>query len=91
MNKAELISVVAKKANLTKKETELVLTTILETIIDVVASGEKLTLVGFGSFELRERKSREGRNPKTGEKMEIPASKLPAFSVGKFFKKRLNS
>jgi DNA-binding protein HU-beta len=91
MNKAELISVVAKKTNLTKKETELVLTTILETIIDVVASGEKLSLVGFGAFELRERKSREGRNPKTGEKIEIPASKLPAFSVGKFFKKRLNS
>lgn len=91
MNKAELISVVAKKTNLTKKETELVLTTILETIIDVVASGEKLTLVGFGSFEIRERKSREGRNPKTGEKILIPASKLPAFSVGKFFKKRLNS
>lgn len=91
MNKAELISAVAKKTNLTKKETELVLTTILETIIDVVASGEKITLVGFGSFEVRERKSREGRNPKTGEKIKIPASKLPAFSVGKFFKKRLNS
>ena len=90
MNKAELISIVARKTNLTKKETELVLTTILETIVDVVASGEKITLVGFGSFEVRERKSREGRNPKTGEKIEIPTSKLPAFSVGKFFKKRLN-
>ena len=90
MNKAELISIVAKKTNLTKKETELALTTILETIVDVVASGEKITLVGFGSFEVRERKSREGRNPKTGEKIEIPTSKLPAFSVGKFFKKRLN-
>lgn len=91
MNKAELISAVAKKTNLTKKETELVLTAVLETIVDVIASGEKITLVGFGSFELRERKAREGRNPKTGEKIEIPASKLPAFSVGKFFKKRLNS
>lgn len=90
MNKAELISIVARKTNLTKKETELALTTILETIVDVVASGEKITLVGFGSFEVRERKSREGRNPKTGEKIEIPTSKLPAFSVGKFFKKRLN-
>jgi DNA-binding protein HU-beta len=91
MNKAELITIVAKKTNLTKKETELVLTTLLETIVDVIASGEKITLVGFGSFELRERKAREGRNPKTGEKIEIPACKLPAFSVGKFFKKRLNS
>jgi DNA-binding protein HU-beta len=91
MNKAELISLVAKKTNLTKKETELVLSTILETIVDVVASGEKVTLVGFGTFELRERKAREGRNPKTGEKIEIPARKLPTFSVGKFFKKRLNS
>jgi DNA-binding protein HU-beta len=91
MNKAELISTVAKKTNLTKKETELVLTALLETIVDVVASGERITLVGFGSFELRERKAREGRNPKTGEKIEIPARKLPAFSVGKFFKKRLNS
>lgn len=90
MNKAELISIVARKTNLTKKEIELALTTILETIVDVVASGEKITLVGFGSFEVRERKSREGRNPKTGEKIEIPTSKLPAFSVGKFFKKRLN-
>lgn len=90
MNKAELISIVSRKTNLTKKETELVLSTILETIVDVVASGEKITLVGFGSFEVRERKAREGRNPKTGEKIEIPTSRLPAFSVGKFFKKRLN-
>lgn len=90
MNKAQLINIVSRKTNLTKKETELALTTILETIVDVVASGEKVTLVGFGSFELRERKAREGRNPKTGEKIEIPTSRLPAFSVGKFFKKRLN-
>jgi DNA-binding protein HU-beta len=91
MNKGELVSVVAKKTNLTKKETELALTVILETIIDTLASGEKVTLVGFGSFEVRERKAREGVNPDTREKIEIPASKLPAFSVGKFFKKRLNS
>lgn len=90
MNKGELVSVVAKKTNLTKKEAELALTAILETIIDVVASGEKVTLVGFGSFELRERKAREGTHPETGERLEIPSSKLPAFSVGKFFKKRLN-
>jgi DNA-binding protein HU-beta len=91
MNKGELINIVAKKTNLTKKETELALTAILETIIDVIATGEKVTLVGFGSFEVRERKSKEGIHPETGEKIVIPSSKLPAFSVGKFFKKRLNS
>jgi DNA-binding protein HU-beta len=59
MNKGELINIVAKKTNLTKKETELALTAILETIIDVIATGEKVTLVGFGSFEVRERKYKE--------------------------------
>jgi len=91
MNKSELISAVAKKTGLTKKETELVLTAILETIIDVISSGEKMTLVGFGSFEAKERKEKEGRNPSTGEKMFVPASRVPVFSVGKFFKQRVNS
>jgi DNA-binding protein HU-beta len=91
MNKGELVSAVAKKTGLTKKETELVLTTILETIIDVISSGEKITLVGFGSFETRDRREKEGRNPNTGEKVVIPASRVPVFSVGKFFKKRVNS
>lgn len=91
MNKGELVTSVAKKTNLTKKEAELALTAILETIIDVVSCGEKITLVGFGSFEARERKAREGRNPRTGEKINIPSCKLPTFSVGKFFKKRVNS
>lgn len=91
MNKGELVTSVAKKTGLTKKETELVLTTILETIVDVIASGEKITLVGFGSFEARERKAKEGRNPQTGEKIYIPASRIPVFSVGKFFKKRVNT
>jgi DNA-binding protein HU-beta len=90
MNKGELVTSVAKKTGLTKKETELVLTTILETIVDVIACGEKITLVGFGSFEARERKAKEGRNPQTGEKIYIPASRIPVFSVGKFFKKRVN-
>jgi len=91
MNKGELVTSVAKKTGLTKKETELVLTTILETIVDVIASGEKITLVGFGSFEARDRKAKEGRNPQTGEKIFIPATRVPVFSVGKFFKKRVNS
>ena len=91
MNKGELVTVVANKTGLTKKDTELVLTTILETIVEVISSGEKLTLVGFGSFEARNRKEKEGRNPNTEEKMYIPASRVPVFSVGKFFKKRVNS
>ena len=91
MNKGELVTVVATKTGLTKKDTELVLTTILETIVEVISSGEKLTLVGFGSFEARNRKEKEGRNPNTGEKTYIPASRVPVFSVGKFFKKRVNS
>jgi DNA-binding protein HU-beta len=90
MNKGELIKSVVEKTNLTKKEVDLILTTILETIVDAVSTGEKVTLVGFGSFEARERKGRQGRNPKTGEKIDIPPSRLPTFSVGKFFKKRVN-
>lgn len=91
MNKEELVTAVSKKSNFTKKETDLILTTILETIVDTVSSGEKVTLVGFGSFEARERKAKEGRNPKTGEHIHIPSCRLPTFSVGKFFKKRVNS
>jgi DNA-binding protein HU-beta len=91
MNKGELVTTVAGKTGLTKKEIDMVLTTILETIVDVISSGEKITLVGFGSFEARDRKEKEGRNPKTGERISIPASRVPVFSVGKFFKKRINS
>lgn len=91
MNKGELVGIIAKKTGLTKKEIDLVLTTILETIVYAIAGGEKVTLVGFGSFEARDRKEREGRNPKTGEKIKIPSSKVPVFSVGKFFKKIVNT
>jgi DNA-binding protein HU-beta len=91
MNKGELVTSVAKKTGLTKKETEVVLTAVLETIVDVISAGEKITLVGFGSFEARERKEKEGRNPQTGAKIYIPATRIPVFSVGKFFKERVNS
>ena len=91
MNKGELVSTAAKKTGLTKKEIDLVLTTILEIIVEVVSSGEKITLVGFGSFEARKRKAREGRNPRTGEKILIPENRLPTFSVGKFFKQKVTS
>ncbi|TAD78886.1 MAG: HU family DNA-binding protein [Oscillatoriales cyanobacterium] len=89
MNKGELIDKVAEQANVTKKQADQVLTAALESIVEAVSSGEKVTLVGFGSFERRERKSREGRNPKTGQKMEIPATCVPAFSAGKLFKEKV--
>ncbi|AFZ15422.1 MAG TPA: HU family DNA-binding protein [Oculatellaceae cyanobacterium] len=89
MNKGELVDKVAEKATVTKKQADAVLTAALESIMEAVSEGDKVTLVGFGSFESRERKAREGRNPKTGEKMDIPATKVPAFSAGKLFKDKV--
>jgi DNA-binding protein HU-beta len=86
MNKGELIEVAATKAETTQKAANALLNAILDSITQAVSDGEKVTLVGFGSFEARERKARDGRNPKTGEKMEIPATTVPAFSAGKQFK-----
>lgn len=91
MNKGELVDEVARKAEVTKKQADAVLSAALEVIMEAVSEGDKVTLVGFGSFESRERKAREGRNPKTGEKMEIPATRVPAFSAGKLFKERVSS
>ncbi|ACB51095.1 MULTISPECIES: HU family DNA-binding protein [Cyanophyceae] len=89
MNKGELIDAVANKAEVTKKQAETVISATIETIMEAVAGDDKVTLVGFGSFEARDRKAREGRNPKTNEKMSIPATKVPAFSAGKLFKERV--
>lgn len=89
MNKGELVDKVAEKASVTKKQADAVLTAALEAIMEAVSADDKVTLVGFGSFELRERKAREGRNPKTGDKMEIPATQVPAFSAGKLFKEKV--
>ncbi|MBD2024391.1 HU family DNA-binding protein [Leptolyngbya sp. FACHB-711] len=86
MNKGELVDKIAEKANVTKREAEAMLNALTESIMEAVADGEKVTLVGFGTFEARQRQEREGRNPKTGEAMTIPASTVPAFSAGKLFK-----
>lgn len=86
MNKGELITTVAAKTGMSKKEADTIMSTAIETIMETVADGEKVTFVGFGSFEARDRKAREGRNPKTGETMTIPATTVPAFSAGKGFK-----
>ena len=89
MNKGELVDAVAEKASVTKKEADAVITATVEAIMDAVADGDKVTLVGFGSFEPRDRKEREGRNPKSGETMIIPATRVPAFSAGKGFKDKV--
>ncbi|UBF30754.1 HU family DNA-binding protein (plasmid) [Kovacikia minuta CCNUW1] len=89
MNKGELIDAIAAKADCTKKDADTVLTALLDTILDTVAEGEKVTLVGFGTFEVRDRSAREGRNPSTGATIQIPATKVPAFSAGKLFKEKV--
>nr|WP_277871330.1 HU family DNA-binding protein [Chroococcidiopsis cubana] len=89
MNKAELVDVIASKTNVTKKEADTILNAITETIVEVVSGGDKISLVGFGSFERRERQAKEGRNPKTGEKMQIRATRVPAFAAGKLFKDKV--
>ena len=91
MNKTELIDIVAKKSGMTKVEIESLLTITLETIVETVAKGERVTLVGFGSFEARERKARYGRNPQSGEKLYIPSARIPTFSVGNFFKNKVSN
>ena len=86
MNKAELIAAVAEKAGLSKKDSEAAVTAALDTITEALKSGEKVQLVGFGSFEVKSRAARTGRNPKTKEAIEIPASKVPVFKAGKVLK-----
>jgi DNA-binding protein HU-beta len=86
MNKAELVNAVSDKAGVTKKQADEILSATIDTIVDTVSKGDKVTLVGFGSFEPRDRKAREGRNPKTGKALKIPATRVPAFSAGKVFK-----
>ncbi|MGJ5633754.1 HU family DNA-binding protein [Nostoc sp. CALU 1950] len=89
MNKGELVDAVAAKANITKKQADEVISAFLSVVTEAVANGEKVTLIGFGSFERRDRSEREGRNPKTNEPMTIPATKVPAFSAGKQFKEKV--
>ncbi|MDO5649369.1 MAG: HU family DNA-binding protein [Gallicola sp.] len=91
MNKAELLSSIAEKSNLTKVESERALNAFLETIQETLAKGDKVQLVGFGTFEARDRKAREGRNPRNPEeKIQIPASKAPVFKAGKSLKEAVN-
>ena len=90
MNKTELITSMAEKSNLSKKDTESALKAFIESVEETLEKGEKVQLTGFGIFEARERAAREGTNPRTKEKIQIPASIVPAFKPGKEFKEKLN-
>ncbi|ETA80263.1 HU family DNA-binding protein [Youngiibacter fragilis] len=90
MNKADLVAKIAEKTAFTKKDSELALKAAIETIVEALSAGEKVQLSGFGTFEVKERKARVGRNPKTNEEIQIPAFKQPAFKAGKDLKEIVN-
>ncbi|MBE5941795.1 MAG: HU family DNA-binding protein [Lachnospiraceae bacterium] len=90
MNKTELVAAMAEKTELSKKDAEKALKAFTDVVAEELAKGEKIQLVGFGTFEVAERPAREGRNPKTGESMKIAASKAPKFKAGKALKDVVN-
>ena len=90
MNKTQLIDVVATKTDLTKKKAEEVVNAVNEAITEALKAGDKVQIIGFGTYEVKERAAREGRNPKTGETITIAASKAPAFSAGNALKDAIN-
>ncbi|MCV6599189.1 MAG: HU family DNA-binding protein [Alphaproteobacteria bacterium] len=90
MNKTELVTAIAEGAELTKADATRALEATLEAVIETVAAGDKVSLVGFGTFQPSERKATTGRNPKTGEAIQIAAATLPKFKAGKAFKDRVN-
>jgi len=91
MNKADLVAAVAEKAELSKKDSEKALKAFVDVVTEELIKGEKIQLVGFGTFEVSERPAREGRNPQTGDKMTIAASKAPKFKAGKALKDAINA
>ena len=90
MNKTQLIEAVAVKANIKKKDAEAAVNALTEVVADALKAGDKVQLVGFGTFGVKTRAAREGRNPKTGAKITIAASKAPAFTAGKALKDSIN-
>ena len=90
MNKTELIAAIAEKAELSKKDSEKALKAFVDVVTEELKKEHKIQLVGFGTFEVTERAAREGRNPQTGETMQIPASKAPKFKPGKALKDEVN-
>ncbi|MBQ8690124.1 MAG: HU family DNA-binding protein [Clostridia bacterium] len=90
MNKTELVNVVAAETQLSKKDVDAVVSATLKAITDALKEGDKVQLIGFGNFEVKAAPAREGRNPKTGETITIPASKKPVFSASKVLKEQVN-
>ena len=90
MTKAELVEEVSRVSDLTKKHSEVIVDTVFKSIIDALHRGEKIELRGFGSFRLRKRQPRKGRNPKTGDKVDVPPKKVPYFKPGKELKDLIN-
>ena len=89
MNKTELVAAVAAKTELSKKDAEKALSAVLETVSETLAAGEKVQLVGFGTFETKERNERTAKNPRTGETVTVPASRVPAFKAGQALKTKV--
>lgn len=90
MNKSELIDSIAEKSGLNKTQAGEALNAVMESVGEALEAGDSISLVGFGTFSVKDRKARTGRNPKTGEELSIPASKVPSFKAGKNLKERLN-
>ncbi len=90
MTKAELVEEVSRVSDLTKKDSEVIVDTVFKSIVDALHRGEKIELRGFGSFRLRQREPRKGRNPKTGDKVDVPPKKVPYFKPGKELKDLIN-
>jgi len=90
MTKAELVEQVAQSTDLTKKNAELIVNTVFDSIVESLRDGEKIELRGFGSFRIRQRGSRVGRNPKTGAKVHVPSKRIPYFKPGKDLREMLN-
>ena len=91
MTKSELIEEVARVSDLTKKHSEVIVNTVFQSIIEAMQKDDKIELRGFGSFRIRHRRSRQGRNPKTGDRVAVPAKKIPYFKPGKELKELINS
>jgi integration host factor subunit beta len=90
MTKAELVEEVARVSELTKKHSEIIVNTVFDPIVEALRKDDKIELRGFGSFRIRQRRSRQGRNPKTGDKVDVPAKRIPYFKPGKELKELIN-
>ncbi len=90
MNKTELVASVAEKTGLTKKDAEKAVNALFDSVQEALTAGDKVQMIGFGTFEVKERAARKGRNPRTGQDIEIPASKNPVFKAGKALKDAVN-